>query len=64
MGCLFYLPPHTHIYIKKDNRCTTERQKKKKKNMLDQKPIYKINEYHIKVAWEKKNNNKIQVNEK
>lgn len=32
--------------------------------MLDQKPIYKINEYHIKVAWEKKNNNKIQVNEK
>lgn len=27
--------------------------------MLDQKPIYKINEYHImKMAWEKRNKNK------
>lgn len=29
--------------------------------MLDQKPIYKINEYHIKMAWEKWN--KSRVNE-
>lgn len=56
-----YFIIYLRTYIKKKKRkqqmYTKEwnlSRRRKKPTMLDQKPIYKINEYHIKMAWEKK----------
>lgn len=63
---ILFLFTFAHIMKKKEKKWKQQmciHKREKKATMLDQKPIYKINEYHIKMAWEKKKY-KRQVNEK